>query len=153
MFSVDATCIEPPARPPDLRCLWGGICASPETPVATPRGDRPISSLRAGDLVFSVHRNALVAVPLARVQRTRVAQHHVVRLRLATGATLEISAPHPLAGGRSFGDLREGEVVDGVTVVGREIVPYPHAATYDILPASDTGTYVSAGILLGSTLR
>lgn len=92
-------------------------------------------------------------VPLLRVQRTPVANHQVVRLRLETGATLEISAPHPLADGRNIGELQAGDVVGGVRVSSRELIPYLHAATYDILPASDTGTYVSGGLLLGSTLR
>ena len=36
-------------------------------------------------------------------------------------------------------------------VVG-EAVPYPHTFTYDILPASSTGTYVANGHVIGSTL-
>jgi hypothetical protein len=109
--------------------------------------------LAPGDLVYSVHGNALVPVPLVRVQRTPVTNHEVVRLRLETGTTLEISAPHPLADGRNIGDLRTGDRVEGVRIVSREVTPYLHPATYDILPASDTGTYVSGGILLGTTLR
>jgi hypothetical protein len=32
------------------------------------------------------------------------------------------------------------------------VVPYPHRFTYDILPASDSGTYFAGGVLIGSTL-
>jgi hypothetical protein len=32
------------------------------------------------------------------------------------------------------------------------LVPYPDAFTYDILPDSDSGTYLAAGALIGSTL-
>jgi hypothetical protein len=31
-------------------------------------------------------------------------------------------------------------------------VPYEHERTYDILPASETGSYVAGGALIGSTL-
>jgi hypothetical protein len=34
-----------------------------------------------------------------------------------------------------------------------EIVPYGHPYTYDILPASKSGTYFAAGVLIGSTLK
>jgi hypothetical protein len=33
-----------------------------------------------------------------------------------------------------------------------EVVPYRHHFTYDILPASDSGTYFAAGMRIGSTL-
>jgi hypothetical protein len=33
------------------------------------------------------------------------------------------------------------------------VIPYEHAFTYDILPASETGTYYAAGALIGSTLK
>ena len=33
-----------------------------------------------------------------------------------------------------------------------EVVPYAHDFTYDILPASDSGTYFAGGALVGSTL-
>ena len=38
-------------------------------------------------------------------------------------------------------------------VLSAEMVPYTHDRTYDILPASDSGTYVAGGALIGSTLR
>lgn len=33
------------------------------------------------------------------------------------------------------------------------MIPYGHEHTYDILPDSDTGTYVAGGVLIGSTLE
>lgn len=68
------------------------VCASPNTPIATPIGDRPIAELREGDLVYSVERGAIVAVPIVRVTRTPVHGRHVVRVQLVSGETLEISA-------------------------------------------------------------
>jgi hypothetical protein len=76
----------------------------------------------------------------------------VVRVVLATGSVLEISAPHPTGDGRVFGDLRAGGRLGGVKMVDVETVAYRHEFTYDILPASDSGTYFAGGVLVGSTL-
>jgi hypothetical protein len=128
------------------------ICADPETPIATPSGDRPIASLGAGDLVYSIDRGALVIVPLVRTQRTPVSNHRVMRVTLQSGGVLLISPLHPTADGRHFADLRAGDALDGVAVTSAELVPYAHDATYDILPDSDTHAYFAAGVLIGSTL-
>ncbi len=129
------------------------ICAAPDTPIATPSGDRPIASLRVGDLVYSVDHGAVASVPLVRVGRTRVAAHRVMRVVLTDGAVLEISAGHPTADGRTFGELTAGALLDEThTIVSAELVPYAYDATYDVLPASSTGTYFAAGALIGSTL-
>ena len=136
-----------------VRCVGGNKCAAPDTPIATPTGNRAIADLRVGDLVYSEHDGALVTVPLVQVARRPAAGHVVVHLVTARGAVLDISGPHPTADGRRFADLRVGDVLDGDAIVAREVVPYPHAFTYDILPASSTGTYVAAGLLIGSTLK
>jgi hypothetical protein len=129
------------------------ICAAPDTPIATPQGERPIASLAVGDLVYSVDHDAIVAVPLARVSHTRVAGHHVMRVVVEGGAVLQISRGHPLADGRPFGELTAGSALDAAhRVVSAELVPYAYDATYDVLPASSTGTYFAAGALIGSTL-
>jgi hypothetical protein len=128
-------------------------CASPLTRIATPEGQREIASLEPGDLVFSVDRGAVVPVPILRVSSTPVSNHHVMRVLLEDGATLEISAGHPTADGRRFGDLRAGSLLDETArVQSAELVAYPFDRTYDILPASDTGTYFAEGALIGSTL-
>lgn len=129
------------------------MCAAPDTPIATPSGDRPIASLRAGDWVYSVHDDAIVAVPLARAESTRVRSHRVMRVTLESGAVLEISPSHPTADGRTFGDLSAGDVLDRERVVAAELVPYTHTRTHDILPESETGTYFAAGERIGTTLR
>ncbi len=95
----------------------------------------------------------MTAVPVLRTRRVAVTDHHVmVRATLANGSVLEISAPHPTADGRRFGDLLVGDELGGIPIVAAEIVPYGHDATYDILPASDSGTYFAGGALVGSTL-
>ncbi len=128
------------------------VCAAPDTPIATPLGDRPIASLRVGDLVYSVDGEAVVPVPLAAVHREPVEHHRVVRVVLANGRVLEISPRHPTADGRTFADLRAGARLDGVEIVSADVVPYAHAFTYDILPASTTATYFAAGARIGTTM-
>jgi hypothetical protein len=136
---------------------WGKgqcpICAAPDTPIATPDGEQAIASLRVGDLVYSQDHDAIVVVPLLAVGHTSVTQHRVVRVTLDDGRVLEISAGHPTADGRTFGDLLAGGKLDAQHWIrSAELVPYTHDATFDILPASSTGTYYAAGALIGSTL-
>lgn len=129
------------------------VCAAPNTPIATPSGERPIAELRVGDLVYSVNDYAVTVVPIARIGRTPVHAHHVVRVELESGTVLEISPGHPTADGRTFGDLGAGSLLDEQhDVVSAHLVPYMYDATYDILPSSSTGTYFAAGVLVGSTL-
>jgi hypothetical protein len=129
------------------------ICASPDTPIATPEGDKAIAELRAGDLVYSVDQAAVIAVPLLRVGSTPVVGHRVVRVRLDSGVVLELSPGHPTADGRPFSALTAGSQLDDRhSVLEAELVPYRYARTYDILPASSTGTYFAGGALVGSTL-
>jgi hypothetical protein len=135
-----------------LVCTFQAVCASPGTAVATPTGPRAIVTLAPGDLVYSIDGEAMRAVPIARIAHTAVTGHHVMRVVLADGAVLEISPGHPTADGRLFGELRAGDRLDGVPILTATLVPYAHAYTFDILPASDTGTYLAAGRLIGSTL-
>ena len=129
------------------------ICASPDTPIATPDGEQPIASLRVGDLVYSEDHDAIVVVPLLKVEHTSVKRHRVMRVTLESGRVLEISPGHPTADGRRFGDLLAGSTLDAEHWVrSAELVPYTYDATFDILPASSTGTYYAAGALIGSTL-
>jgi hypothetical protein len=130
-----------------------GFCTSPDTPIATPDGERPVASLQVGDLVMSVDHGRVRAVPLVRVSHTPVTNHHVVAVTLANGRVLHISEGHPTAEGRLFRDLAPGDRLGDVPVVSLKSIPYDHDATYDIEPASDTATYFAAGAEIGSTLR
>ena len=136
-----------------LLCQSVSVCASPETRIATPSGERRIADLVPGDLVYSEDRGALRAVPVLRVSQTLVYQHHVVQVTMADGAVIEMSEGHPTADGRTFGQLRAGDLLDGAPILSSRIIPYRFSRTYDILPASETGTYVASGRLVGSTLR
>ncbi|HVU04086.1 MAG TPA: Hint domain-containing protein [Polyangiaceae bacterium] len=130
----------------------GCSCASPDTPIATARGERAIASLSVGDLVYTVDHGQVVLAPLREIHSTPVSHHHVVRVRFSDGTSLDVSAPHPTADGRHFGDLRSGDDLGGRRVAAVDIVGYEFANTYDILPDSDTGTYFAGGALIGSTL-
>jgi hypothetical protein len=127
-------------------------CAAPDTPIATPQGNKPIASLHVGDLVYSVDHGEMTVVPIVRTNRTPVTGHSVVRVVLEGGTTLDISALHPTVDGRNFGILGSGDHLDGVRIVSATTIPYSHDATYDILPDSDTGAYFAGGVLVGSTL-
>jgi len=129
------------------------VCASPDTPIATPEGERAIAELRPGDLVYSVDHDAIVAVPIANVRRVHVENHSVVRMALEAGRTLEISPLHPNAEGVLLGNLHAGDLLELTRIERVSLIPYLHDSTYDILPASDTGTYFAAGVLIGSTLK
>jgi hypothetical protein len=127
-------------------------CTSPDTPIATPAGERPIASLKEGDLVYSVHQGRVTVVPVLKAESAPARDHVVVSVTLESGAVLQISPRHPTADGRTFADLTRGAAIDGVLVTGTRAVPYAHDRTYDILPGSDSATYFAAGVLIGSTL-
>jgi len=127
-------------------------CASPDTPIATPRGERKIADLRIGDLVYSVDGEGIRAVPIVRVNRTPVIGHHVLHVTFENGRFIEMSAEHPLADGRPLSALSAGSELMGSAVVSVTRVAYNHDATYDILPASTSGAYFASGVLIGSTL-
>jgi hypothetical protein len=133
--------------------VGAAACCHPTTPILTPDGERPIAELRAGDIVYTLERGERVARPLARVSSQLAPKgHHVVRVTLASGRVLEVSAPHPTVDGRLFGDMQPGDDLGGQRITSVERVPYQAPATFDILPASDSGAYLAAGAWIGSTL-
>ena len=139
----------------DGTCPMGCLtcdCVSPDTLIATPSGERPISELVVGDLVYTVHEGELRAAPILVAHRELVADHSVIRVTLEGGRSLEISGPHPTADGRLFSDLIVGGHLDGKNIVSTRRIPYVHNYTHDILPASDTGSYFAGGVRIGSTL-
>ncbi|MEZ4448737.1 MAG: Hint domain-containing protein [Nannocystaceae bacterium] len=128
-------------------------CAAPDTPIATPEGERPIAALQVGDWVYSIDGAQTVAVPIAEIRVTPVLDHEVVRIVLDDGAELRISGLHPLGDGRPVAALRVGDRLGDHTVTEVAQVPYPHPATHDILPASSSGVYFVHGARIGSTIR
>jgi hypothetical protein len=138
-------------RDDDGTC-WACRCAAPDTPIATPSGERAIADLRPGDLVYSVDGNAIKAVPILRINRTPVTNHRVLHVTFDNGRSIEMTAGHPLADGRPLSALRPGSELMGGVVMAVTSVPYTHDATYDILPLSTSGAYFASDVLIGSTL-
>jgi len=135
------------------------ICLAAGTLIDTPTGPVPVEDLRLGSLVWTVDTaGKRVAQPLLRLGKTVVpSSHRMVHLVLDDGRQLWVSPGHPTADGRRAGQLQPGDapsgVLDGAQVRSAERVPYPSAATYDLLPAGDTGLYWANGILLASSLN
>jgi hypothetical protein len=131
------------------------ICLARGTMIDTPDGPVPVEDLAAGDIVWSLDAAGdRVRVPILRVGSMPAPQGHtVVRLRLDDGREVAASAPHPLSDGRPIGEVGVGDVVNGATVVSRATLPYRGGRTFDLLPASATGSYWAGDIPLDSTLR
>jgi hypothetical protein len=99
-----------------------------------------------------VDGDAIVVVPILRVNRTFVRDHHVLHITFDNGRSIDMTAGHPLPDGRPLSTLQPGTTLLGGTVVSVVSVPYAHDATYDILPASPSGAYFASDVLIGSTL-
>ena len=80
------------------------------------------------------------------------ATHQVIHVILSDGRELYASPGHPTAEGKVLGDLKVGDLLDGMYVLLIERLPYAGLATYDLLPSGDTGLYWANGILMDSTL-
>ena len=130
------------------------ICLAAGTLIDTPAGPRPVQSLRPGTLVWTVDRaGRRVALPLLRTGSTPLpGAHQVVHLVLDDGRQLWVSPGHPTADGRRVGQLQVGSSLDGAALLSAERVTYTGHATYDLLPAGETGFYWANGILIASTL-
>ena len=130
------------------------ICLALGTRIATPEGDVTIEDLRVGMRVWTMDaQGRRVAATVELVGRTPVpATHEVVRLVLDDGRIVRASPGHPLADGRRLAGVRQGDRVDGATVVSATREPYEGGATFDLLPSGPTGVYWADGIALGSTL-
>lgn len=131
------------------------ICLAEGTLIDTPAGPFPIQNLRAGMLVWTEEASGVrVAKPVIRIGKTVVpSTHKVVHLVMADGRELWVSPAHPTADGRQVGQLQAGDPLDGGIIRSASLVRYASYATYDLLPAGETGFYRANGILLASTLK
>ena len=130
------------------------ICLPAGTLIDTPNGSIAVQVLKVGDAVWTVDASgSRVASTLLRTSVVPVpAGHLLIHVILQDGRELWASPGHPTADGRRMGDLVAGEYLDGALITKVEIVSSDQPATYDILPAGDTGYYWANGILIGSTL-
>ncbi|MEK6719921.1 MAG: Hint domain-containing protein [Chloroflexota bacterium] len=143
--------VEQQANSGPLNCP---ICLARGTLISTPDGPRAVQDLPVGDPVWSVDESGIrVAATILQVGSvTAPATHHVVHVVLDDGRELFISPGHPLLDGRTAGDLRTGDALDGGRVTTADLVAYGGGQTFDLLPSGPTGGYWAGGILVGSTL-
>lgn len=129
-------------------------CLPADAAIATPLGPVAVSRLRIGDLVWTATANGeRVAAPLIAIESIPLTGDHVIALvTLDDGRTLRASSSHPLVDGTLVGNIVIGALVDGARVTTIETSRYS-GATWDLLPAGETGTYWADSVRLGSTLR
>ena len=128
------------------------ICLAAADLIDTPSGPIPVTQLHAGMLVWTKDRTGQrIVAPVLTVGHVQAPSgHHVVRLTLHDGRTVEASPGHPTADGRRVGELRVGDTLDGSQIVAVTLIPYS-GDTWDLLPAGPTGVYWANGVLLKST--
>jgi len=130
------------------------ICLAAGTRIDTPEGPVAVEDLRVGSPVWTMNASGerLPATILKAIHVNVPARHQMVHIVLSDGRELWVSPGHPTADGRSFGNLKIGDFLDGARVTIFERLTYEGFATYDLLPSGDTGFYWADGILMGSTL-
>jgi hypothetical protein len=130
------------------------ICLHGDTLIDTPGGQVPVRDLSPGMPVWTAGtdgaRQAGVVIRTGSVPTPF--GHRFVRLALADGRSVLVSAGHPTGDGRKVGELAPGDQLDGSSVVAAKPLDTDVAATYDLLPSGPTGAYWANGIRLGSTL-
>jgi hypothetical protein len=133
--------------------ISGGICLAADDRIATPTGPLPVAQLRPGMIVWTQDgAGRRIAAQVLRVShKPAPSGHHVIRVVLSDGRTVEASPGHPTADGRHVGELRPGDLLDGSRVRAVQRVSYI-GDTWDLLPAGPTGAYWADDVLLGSTL-
>ena len=148
-------CCPSVAQPNDPPCEDCGYrCLSVSTRIATPLGEVIVADLKVGDIVWTVNAAGNREVrSLTKVSKVEIMDRNIIGLALTDGRSLDVSGPHPTANGKTVGELKEGDAYDGSVVQSIEVKPYEGSATYDILPAGETGFYWANGILMGSTLK
>jgi hypothetical protein len=131
-----------------------GLCLASSDRIATPAGSVPVTQVHPGMLVWTLDGSGRrVAAPIRVVSHVPApAGHHVLRVVLADGRTVEASVGHPTLTGRLVGTFRPGDLLDGSPVKAVESIPYADD-TWDLLPAGPTGLYWANDVLLASTLR
>ncbi|MEM6802570.1 MAG: hypothetical protein AAF696_14270 [Bacteroidota bacterium] len=134
----------------EIQCL----CLSPETMIATPEGERKVSTMKVGDAVLS--QNLAGEIEFQELLHLRKnpspLNHKILHLCLEDGRQIHLSPNHPAINYRPIEKWEIGEYYDGSQISGKVILPYTESYTWDILPAGKTGLYKANGIWMGSTL-
>jgi hypothetical protein len=130
------------------------ICLAAGTLIDTPRGAVPVEQLQLGDVVWTINAaGERIPGKILKLGSIRVPPgHQVIHIRLSDGRELWASPGHPTVDGQPLGNLKVGDLLNGARVNLVERLPYAGIATYDLLPAGDTGFYWANEVLVGSTL-
>ena len=131
------------------------ICLAIGTRIDTPAGPLPVQNLRLGMQVWTLDpAGERIVRPVVQIRKTIVpADHPVVHLVMVDGRELWASPGHLTAGGLTVGQLQAGDMFSGGSILSAERVRYTGSATYDLLPAGETGFYWANEILLASTVK
>jgi len=131
------------------------ICLSEGTLIATPDGPVHVEEITNGMIVWTTDSSGRrVPAKVTATNRTPVpASFRLLRLTLEDGHTVTASPGHPASSGKPLGEYQTGEFIDGARIIAVESVTYGGSATYDLLPAGETGVYFANGIVLKSTLK
>jgi hypothetical protein len=130
------------------------ICLARGTLIDTPFGPVPVERMKIGDRVWTLDvAGRLVEGTVIAVGSTIApADHRVIDVVLVDGRTVTASPGHPLPDGRTIGDLRAGDLVNGSEVASVESRAYGDGETFDIAVGGPSGVYFVDGIALRSTL-
>jgi Hint domain len=139
-----------------VNCVCNDVtCLSAGTLIDTPHGQVAVENLKEGDPVWTADATG-TRIPSIILKTSRVLAppgHPLIHIILVDGRELWASPGHPTDDGRTMGEIRPGDFLDGALVTLVEVVPSDQPATYDLLPSGSTGFYWANGILIGSTLK
>ncbi len=131
------------------------ICLSAGSLIATPDGPVPVENITRGMLVWTTDSSGrqVPAYVIATAVTPVPAGFRLVRITLDDGRALTASPGHLAVDGKPLGAFRVGDSLDGAVIITLESITYDGDATYDLLPAGETGVYFANGIMLKSTLK
>jgi hypothetical protein len=131
------------------------ICLTRGTLIDTPSGAIPVEQLQPRMIIWTQDSSGeRKAAAILKTSSTPVPpSFQVVKITLTDGRTVTASAGHPSADLRALGDYQTGNFLDGSQVASVGHLVYLGGATYDVLPAGETGVYWANGVQLLSTLK
>ena len=129
------------------------ICLAEGTLVDTPDGPVPVEKLQQGMMIYTQDDagKKIAGVITATASAQSPTSFQIIRIVLNDGRLVSASPGHPTTDGRTIGELKVGDTLDGGIIAAVSAVPYS-GYTFDILPDGGTGYYWANGILLKSTL-
>ena len=129
------------------------ICLAEGTLIDTPNGPVPVEKLQKGMMIYTqdVTGKKIAGMITATASVQSPTSFQIIRIKLNDGRVVSASPGHPTTDGRTIGELKVGDTLDGGIVTAVTAVPYS-GYTFDILPDGGTGFYWANGILLKSTL-